>query len=174
MLFNPKSKIEKVVSKDPTAPVLLHPFLRVEPDGTGMVLASDKFSALCIPVELGAEDTAGPVHVEAIKAARKAGTEIRCTPGYNVVEGGVAYPRDGKHRDFPPVDQLLVDAGEGVVEVSLDAKTLLALAQAMGTDTVTLRIQGVGKPVGVEPHVSMPHVKGARAAMMPFKIPGSL
>ena len=175
MRVNPKSKLEKVISKDGSIPILLHPFLRIEPDGTGTLLASDKFTAVVIPVEVSMEDTSGPVHIEAIKASRKLDNTIRCEPGYNVVPGGVAYPReDEKHAQFPPVDQLLVD--EPVVEVAINAKTLYALAQAMGTEVVTLRVQADTEklPVGVEPHPSEPHVPGARASMMPYRIPGSV
>lgn len=172
-----KSKLEKVVSKDGALPILLHPFLRIEPDGTGTLLASDKFTAVVIPVEVGEADTSGPVHIEAIKASRKLDNTIRCEPGYNVVPGGVAYPRDDeKYHTFPPVDQLLVGQDATVVEVAINAKTLYALAQAMGTEVVKLRVQADTEklPVGVEPHPSEPHVEGARASMMPYRIPGSV
>ncbi len=172
MKISKTSKIERVVSKDPTAPVLLHPFLRIEPGGGGTLLASDKFSAVVMPVEVEQDDVSGPVHVEAIKAARKLDGTIRCSPEHCILPSEVAYHRDTKVANFPPVDKLLVDTG--TIEVSLDAKTLLAIAQAMGTDTITLKIQPDGLPIGVEPHPSMPHVAGARAAMMPYRIPGSL
>ncbi len=169
-----KAKLEKIVSKDPTVPVLAHPFLRIEPDGSGTLLASDKFTAVVIPVEVTDEDTAGPVHIEAVKASRKLGGTIRCEPGYCVVPAGVAFPRD-QYGQFPPVDQLLVPEGQADVEVSINARTLYALAQAMGTDVVKLRIQRDTDtlPVGVEPHPSEPHVEGARAMLMPYRIPGS-
>ena len=174
-----KSKIEKVIAKDATHPILLHPFLRLG-DGeahVGTLLASDKHTALVIPVGVEEGDTQGPVHIEAIKASRKLGHTVKCEPGYCIVPGGVAYPReDEKYPEFPAVDRLLVESEQCVYEVALNAKTLYALAQSMGTDVVKLRLQADvnNLPIGVEPHPSEPHVHGARAAMMPYRLPNSV
>ena len=172
------AKLEKVVSKDATHPILLNPYLRIDGEGedrVGILLASDKTSATVIPVKLASNDTPGPVHIEAIKAARKLDGEVECVPGYNIVPGGVAYPRE-VYEAFPPIDRLLVDNEHCEVEVALNAKTLYAIAQAMGTDVVKLRIQKdtSNMPIGVEPHPSETHVHGARSAMMPYRLKNSI
>ena len=170
------SKLEKVIAPDSHEQVLRHPFLRIEADGTGTVLASDKFSAVIIPVELGEGDTQGQLHIEAVKASRKLGELVRCEPGYCVVPGGVAYPRDEKYTDFPPVDQLKASESDITQEVSINAKTLLNLAQAMGTEVVKLKLRAdtSSMPVEVEPHPSQPHIEGAWGFLMPYRIPGSV
>ncbi len=177
MHISKDSKLEKVLAKEGVEPILLHPFLRIEEPGRGTLLASDKFSAVIIPVETGPQDTSGPVHIEAVKISRKHGGVIRCEPGYCIIPGGVAYPRDDdKHTDFPPVDQLKAADEDIVHEVSLNAKQLLALAQAMGTETVTLRLRAdtTSMPVEVSPHLSQPHVEGSWGFLMPYRIPGSV
>lgn len=175
-----EAKLEKVVSKDAKHPILHHPFLRVTGKGAdreGTIVVSDGIGVVVMPVKVADNDTPGPVHIESIKAARKIDNEVECVPGYNIVPGGVAYPReDDKYSEFPAVDSLLVENADCVYEIALNAKMLYALAQSMGTDVVKLRVQADpdNLPIGVEPHPSEPHVHGSRAAMMPYRLPNSI
>jgi hypothetical protein len=129
-----------------------------------------------IPVEVTDEDVSGQVRIEAVKEARKIASDLRCTAEHCILPNAVAYPRDPQHTTFPPIDQLLVDNEQCEVEVAVNAKLLYALADAMGTEVVKLRIQNdtSNKPIGVEPHPAVPHVEGARAAMMPYRLPNSV
>lgn len=171
-----ESKIEKIVSTDPTKRVLENPWLDIDEQGHGTLLASSGQNALVIPVELDDQDSPGPVPIGAIKDARKQGGEILCGESWCGVSGGAAHPR-GQFTQFPPIRQLLVPSGPDVLEISLNAKALYELAQAMGTSVVKLRIQvdpasmqHAGNVIGVEPHGSEPHVPGVRAALLPYRI----
>lgn len=163
MQFPVKSKIEKVLPKDRDNPVLTNPYLDIE---AGVVLASNNRCALSIPVEVGADDVSGPVSVDAIKAARKTDTEIQCQEKHIVIPGGVAYHRED-FPAYPPISELFVSGEDAVVSITLDAKLLAGLAEAMGTDTVTLKLPVGLKRIGVEPFIGLPHVAGAVGVILP-------
>lgn len=175
MELDPKSKIEKVVGDDPTVPVLLTPWLRRVTDTSGVLLCSGGKNAVAVPVLLTPDDVEGPVPVEALKELRKVkGGVLRCEAQYCILPSGAAWPR-ARHSSFPPIEQLLVESGPEVVEVSLSTKSLYALAQAQGCDVVKLKLEiedgnFVGKVVGVEPHPSEPHAVGSRAALLPYVV----
>lgn len=172
MIIPDKCKPEKAVCKDPTVPILCNPYLKICEDGMGTLLVSDKFSVVKIKVEVSEQDTQGPVPVDAIVSGRKAGGVIRCEPGYCITSTGSAFPReDEKYPHFPPVEDLLHEAQvDGTLSLTLNAKSLLTLAQAMGTEVVILRLPSdESKPyVGVLPHPNLPHVPGAEGLLMKY------
>jgi hypothetical protein len=158
------SKIEKIVSRDMA--VLEHPYLDVS---AGVLRSSGGKDGVVITVLLDPDDQSGPIPVDAIKAARKAGKPILCGPDYCSVEGVAAWPR-ARVDKYPPIENLL--PGTDVpVTVSLDARRLYEIAQALGTDVVMLRVQGEGLPCGVAPHPSEPHAEAAVGFILPYLVP---
>ena len=178
MKLSPKSKIEKVLSKD--VKVLENPYLYVEEGSHGYLLASTGQNAVKIPVLLSEGDLPGPVPVEALKELRKVKDgELLCNEQYCILPNGAAWPRP-QFSQYPPIESLLVDSGQSVMEISLNAKALYEIAQAQGCEVVKLKIEvsgdmaygyeASGKTVGVEPHPSEPHVEGSRAALLPYRV----
>lgn len=102
--FHKSSKIEKLVSKDPTQRILENPWLDVE---RGVVLSSPGQSAVMIPVVVEDGDVSGPVPVELLKEIRKSDLSLRCTREYCIMPSGVAHPRAQQFDQFPPVEQLM-------------------------------------------------------------------
>lgn len=172
MKFPKGSKVERLVSKNPVERVLLEPWLDAD---RAVVLASSGQNAVVIPVELDQGDTSGPIPLVGIKAIRGTGASMKCGVDYCVLPDGTAVPRATNHSRYPPVDQLCCVADE-FVEINLNAKLLLELAQAMGTDVVKIRVArtdgGVdpAAPLVVTPHPSEPHVDGAMGALLPYRV----
>jgi hypothetical protein len=170
--FHKTSKIERLVSKDPTQRILENPWLDVE---RGVILSSPGQSAIMIPVVVEEGDVSGPVPVEGLKEIRKNDGSMSCTKEYCIVNG-VAYPRAQQFDSYPPVENLIVPTDD-YVGLAINAKSLAELAQGMGTDVVRLRIQTTpegtvveGAPVVVTPHPHEAHVDGAMGALLPFRV----
>jgi hypothetical protein len=142
MIVPAKCKLEKVVSKDQTRPVLASAYLRVvEPateaePGSGYLEATDSFKLARVPVELEVGDVEGFIPPAALIEARKAD---RLTPrleanGTCDVPGGPSFPRPEPGQPVN-VDQLLpVEDDLHSFEVGLSPKLLLELAQGMGAE----------------------------------------
>lgn len=168
MKLSRDAKVEKLVSKKIEERILSAPWLDID---RGVLLSSPGQSCVMIPVEVEPDDLSGPVPIEAVKAARKIkGAEIKCGEQYCVVEG-VAYPRSNQWSAFPPVERLMTTP-EHYIEISLNARLLVELAAACGTEVVRLRIARDDEraPFVVVPHPSEPHVDGAMGALLPYRV----
>lgn len=174
MKFHKTSKIEKMVSKDPTKRILENPWLDVD---RGVIMSSPEQSAVIIPVKVEHGDVSGPVPVECLKEIRKNDASLQCTEDYCIMPNGAAYPR-ARFTQYPAVEQLMATDQE-TVEISLNAKSLLELAQSMGTDVVKIRAVVTGSPYPavseaapliVTPHPSVGHVDGAIGALLPYRV----
>lgn len=161
----PKScKIEKSVSRDGRYPMLLNPYLHIEGD-QGLLMASDASNGVVVPVTVGPDDVSGPVSLDALKAARKDG-ELSCLAEYCIVPGSAAFPRP-QVTGYPRLQDLVGKGGDPDVVITLNVKTLLAIAASMGTDVVTLK---AGPDlVEVEPYAGAQHIEGARGFIMPVR-----
>lgn len=183
MLISKTAKLDKVLGKDPLQSILHQPYLHIDDldeqgeDGSqrGYILASSGQEGVVIPVELELGDVAGPVPIECLKDVRKLGGSIACTDQWCVVAAsGVGYPRGihmGSGVAYPPL-QAVIDAGlvgEGI-EISLDAKVLMNMAEAFGSNVLKLSVSSVDDPIVVTPHPSLPHVDGSVGFLLPFRM----
>ena len=124
--------IERAASTDDTRPQLAHPVLAGE-----RLVATNGHILAVVPVVRDEADTDGPVPAEAFKAARK-----HPAPGGAAVviaNGDVRVPFAGLSLTRPeagtfPDWQRVVPTRAVVFSVGIDARLLLALAQAVGAD----------------------------------------
>lgn len=165
MKFPDESKLEKILPKNADVPILLHPFLDVEREA---VYASNNTVVAKIPVVVAEDEQSGQVNIEAIKMARKSGKDILCNESV-VVPEGATYHR-GPADKFPPVDDLLVDADDTMLFVSISAKQLYELAQALGSEDVVLMLPKGMRRIGVVPDPSGKHISGARGVIIPKNV----
>ena len=128
----------------------------------GNLYATDTYRAVRIPVEVDPDDTDGVVPVEAIKSAR-ASKAFRNECLIIMLNGEArtleaSYPRP--EVDTVDIEQLvpawadgLEDAPDTIVTLRFNAKFLAELASALGTDTVTVRVDtaAMRKPIVVNP-----------------------
>jgi DNA polymerase III sliding clamp (beta) subunit (PCNA family) len=173
------SKIERAVSKDQSRPVLTDPALVIDESGetpVGYLCATDSYKLVLIPVELEEGDVAGPVPLEAVKAAIKDCHGYVHANGAAALPDGPSYPRpDGK---FPDALALLPDTDARRFEVGVSAKYLADVAAAMGTETVRLSFLVTDEGIQLRPILVTPlagagkrgAVEGARAIVMPIRL----
>lgn len=148
MRISLRTKLEKLVSKDPSRPVLTHLYLRIVGEGgdrRGFLEGTDSYKLGRVPVELEEGDTEGFIPAEVIGAARKAKADsIRANGSLELETFGkviASFPRTFEGT-FPNTDQLL-DVTPARINgarwtIGLNPKLLLELAEGMGAETVTL------------------------------------
>lgn len=142
-------KIELIASQDKTRFILQEPYLK----GDYLVATSGRH-LVRLKIEREEGDTDGYVTAAAIKAARKTGykndaASIACNGAYKLVDG-TTLPRNAAltESQFPNFEQV-IPKEPGPVKVSLNAKMLWEMAQAMGSDTLTLAIKDELSPLVV-------------------------
>ncbi len=134
MQLDKSLKIEGIVSSDVSRPHIsamhLDAAKRVLVATNGHMLAS-------VPVTVDTDDHAGPVTVEALKAARKSagkGDPILLVNGAQQIPGGASFPRPSGFT-FPPYEAILPKykrGDDGTLTIGLNASYLRALADAIG------------------------------------------
>lgn len=154
MIIPQNSKIEKVVSVDKSRPSIGVANLEVyELDGDryGRLTATDgRMMVQLRNLRLDEHDVAGPVTVDAIKAAKKS-HEIVCN-GSLAVKGGPVFSRPEGVK-YPDVDQVIdpVEGRSAKFRISINAELLLAIQQGLGSDGVELVFGTDKEPVLVKP-----------------------
>ena len=149
MKLHPKVKIESIVSKDKTRAAICNPWIDAE---NGKLVATNGSAMAIIPIELEDEDTSGHVPCDAFKQARKgAKGEVSMICNGNVtLQTGAILPRNKS--ETPPNWQVVIPHKPKVnVRISLNAVMLAKLAEAMGTEGITLEIDEPDSPVIVKP-----------------------
>jgi hypothetical protein len=149
MKLHPSIKIEAIVSKDKLRAVIQNPWIDTE---NGRLVATNGSAMAVIPVELDEEDEPGHVPCDAFKQARKgAKGEISMLCNGNVtLPSGAILPRDKS--ETPPNWQAVMPQDHQVnMKISLNAAMLAQLAEAMGTEGVTLEIEAADKTIVVKP-----------------------
>lgn len=152
MKFEASYEIERIISKDLTRPSVICANLEVDrkpgheaSEKKGRLAAMNGHALAVIPVEVDG-DTAGAVPAEAIKLARKAAGKhgqaiLACGKEVSLaIPGGTqTFRRDTT--PFPNFAQLIPVRNRGdkdTFTVAFDAKLLLELAKAIGTEKVIL------------------------------------
>jgi hypothetical protein len=137
-----KCKIESAASKDKTRHSIIEPYLEIRESGSRMI-ATDGRILVVVPVETTPDDVSGYVSADALKASRKGKqveSVIRCNGALETWDGA-SYPRPDLGT-YPNVDQVMpkneATHGKRKIRFSVDAALLSRLADAMGTDGVTL------------------------------------
>lgn len=144
----PYTKLEKVVSKDQSRPVLTRLYLRITGEGDerqGWLEGTDSYKLLRLPVDIDEDDTEGFIPIDAITTARKLKADtMACNGSVRVVgaDGVTAEydrPADGQ---WVNADSLL-DVEPAQIDgyrwkIGLSPLLLLDLAMGMGAETVTL------------------------------------
>lgn len=153
MLVPPKTKLEKVPSRDAARPAIANLYLRIVGEGDdrrGYLEGTDSYKLLRVPVELDEADTEGFVPTAAITAARKARTDrISCNGSCRVVgvDGSVLELERYNGTNFPSTDQLLDNVPARIEgdtwRIGLNPLFLLELAMGMGAETVELEFTAV-------------------------------
>lgn len=181
MKIHKKCLIEKAASQDATRSAICQPYLDVT-NAKGSLVATDGRILACIPVEIETADDAGFVSDTVLKAARKASAGENATmtlAGQRAsIAGSNEMPRANEGQlveRFPNWRQVvpaMPDAPAFVV--SLDAKLLWQLAQAMGTTGVQLVFTDNSKPIHVIPAYTKDGpfaCADARGVIMPISQP---
>ena len=166
--------LEKICSKDATRTTLAAPYLDIDAERFAHVIATNGAAMAKVPVEITPEDVAGYVPVGALKEARKLAKRedesALALNGTAQTSNGATFPRESKET-FPNWRQVWPKA-EGKIQLSFDARLLYELAQAMGTEGVTLTFDA-GEPIAVRPTPTKgctPASFGARGVIMPVRI----
>jgi len=143
MKLNKRCKIESATSKDKNRHNITEPYLEVRPDGQSRLMATDGRMLAVLPVETSEDDVSGYVSADALKASRKGRTMesvIRCNGSLEVWHGAT-FPRPDPGT-YPNVDVVMpkneATHGKRKIRLSLNAALLARLADAMGTEGVTL------------------------------------
>lgn len=167
-------KPSKAVSKDETRPVLQRAYLKRTEDGREEIHATDSYIAVRVPVH--APDAAeGFIGVEELTKIEK-GDEFTAANG-TVEIGTVTYQRFETESEFPDIDKIWPEPAKRTLEIGVNAKLLLALAQAVGSDGVKLTIDldkvsedgTYLKTIPVAP-LGGPAVGEAEGLLMPIRI----
>ena len=122
--------------------------------GDTLLATSGRLLAV-IPVERDESDTDGPISKEALVASRKGlkrgqSAEIIANGDLKIVPQGMTFPRS-EPGEWPSCDALLRDEpAESVQNISLDAKLLRDLSEALGSSAVKLPFRGKGRAIKVE------------------------
>ena len=128
--------------------VMEEPYLDTE---NSLIVATDGHILAACPVELDEGDTSGNVSSEAIKAALKSSpVKSRSAKTANIkangsleLDNGATYPRENLGQ-FPDYKRIIPDLDKAEMVISLDAKLLKDLADAIntpGSSIVTLHIK---------------------------------
>lgn len=137
MRFSKSCKLQKVLLKGSKSH---HALTNARLDGSRLLSCNGKALAV-VPVERDEEDIDGPVSQEALKAATKGPAKVQASIVANgaLKVDGISFPRPEETGVFPRVDAIIPDPDSLPYSVTLNAKMLYELAQAIGTEQVTLR-----------------------------------
>ncbi len=162
MKIHKDCKLELAASKDASRHAIAEPFLDIK-DGKGQLIATDGRIMAIVPVEIDPDDTQGYLSSDVLKMARKlAKRSDTCTVNLNSVarlsadtqmprEGG-AKDSDGRIPNYPNWRQVMPDVDREIkFSISIDANRLWLLAQAMGTQAVTLQFKDAESIIAVLP-----------------------
>lgn len=140
--FQRKSKPSETASTDATRPVLRHGHLRKRGKGWEIV-TSNTYCLSVVPVSVDGALAECAITNDALKAIERAGsfhvTEDGIAPlGKNGAYLGVTYRQTDQEFTFPDWDKLLDGVKEHPFRVGLNAKILMQVAKAIGSDAVEL------------------------------------
>ena len=179
MKINKNCKIELACSTDKQRAAICNPYLEIDDKGARMIATNGQILAI-VPVDPQEGDKAGLVPVDAIKDARKAKpaslpeATLACNGNVKLLDGR-QYPRPDFA--FPNYRAVLpAENRPAKFTVGIDAKLLWELAQAMGTQGVTLEFENELSAIKVRPSAAGQHgsIKPAdyeaRGVIMPIRI----
>jgi DNA polymerase III sliding clamp (beta) subunit (PCNA family) len=171
--IDPKYKLEKVVSKDETRTNITVIKLDATTRFGQCAVATNGRSMAIVPVEFdqgSAPNDKGLINVEALQASRK----VKHAAGNMTLNGAIELP-DG--RKFPrpsaadhsyPNWEAVLPKEKATLSVGVNAKLLLELAQAIGSETVRLDFIDALSPITVTPCGY--NAQGGHGVIMPMRI----
>lgn len=195
MIIPYECKIEGVTGSDPER-AHYHLFLNTKPDGVkpesevGHLIATNGRALVVLPVGLAAEDTSGIIAKQAVEIERGRATRgdfridddgeaVRSNRDLSITcafDAAVVGPISVKRPElqYPNVNGILSEDKSAEVtpmtKVSLNAKYLLEIQEAMGAGAVTLEFLGVNKPIRVRPATAVWAAGGrSYAILMPVR-----
>lgn len=182
MKLSKEMKIEGVCSTDKLRCALAEPYLEID-NGAAHLIATNGRMLVALPVETGTNDASGYVSRDVLKAARKAGNkrdkaEISLN-GVAEIAGGITMPREGvaKECKFPNWRQVVPNfEGKQTLSIGLDPAFLMAIANAIGSEGVSLTVELTGEkyhtgPIKVAPAGKFIVGHGApTAVLMPLRL----
>jgi len=164
--------LEKLVSKDENRPLLHHIYV-----GEGKAVATNGIAAAVVPIEMEVDDLPGLITAEQLTYGRKRSaireggskqkTHIHMTANNQIAfRNGWKSERPIIEKPFPNVNEVFPDkdGDKPVHSVTLNAKLLFDLAQAMGTEEIRLSFYENESAA-----VLVTTKAGCRGAIMPLK-----
>ncbi len=163
MNFDKTSKIEKAAARDSSRYAINCVYLDT---AKGRLVATDGSILAIVPCEIADDDADGLIPLEAIDRARKLAiggiVRAKCNGKAEQSDGSSFQRPDHRFPDYSGI----IPKEAGSVRVSLNADSLLRLAQALGGKTVTLEIGEPGTPIRVRP--CLDGIEGAFGLIMPI------
>lgn len=150
-----RHRIEKVCA-DEKRPTIAQPWLDVD---NNVLVATDSYALAVVPVDISLTDTAGPIPILALEAARKKSkdhiADIACDGTVDVPDARAKYDRPSVDGDdghgFPDWQTIVARDGTPRVTIGVNARILLNLAQALGTEQVELAVYEQNERISVRP-----------------------
>jgi hypothetical protein len=165
MKIHKSQKIE-LIAADTIRPAIAHPFLEGD-----KLIATDGRRLVVLPVEREEGDSDGRVTEAALKAARKLtrkneSAQIKANGSF-VFTAGSTLPRPNEDEcgRFPNWRQLIPAEGQHPHFVTVNAKFLWEIAQALGADSIKIAIKDELSPV----LVTSAQAPGAIAVLAPVR-----
>jgi len=177
MKIDKRYKVEKVIGNDSTRDVLCNPYLSTR-DGKGVMVATDGVRLACVPVERDEQDKDGHVSVRALNEARRqagrTGTpEVICTEDTLTLLDGSTIPRKDQGK-YPKWEQVVPAVDGNWQKLTLDAKLLHELANAIGSSKVALTFKCEGSqvlnPILVETGIESADGRKPFGLLMPTRV----
>jgi len=144
----PNRKLEKCAGKKDARYYLNQPYLDTEE--SAVISTNGHIMAVC-PVELDEGDTSGPITAESIQAAIKACPGKRADKTASIkangslqLDNGQSFPREELTQKWVDYKRVIPDKDKAEMVISLDAKLLKDLADAIntpGTSIVKIHIK---------------------------------
>lgn len=136
MKYDKRFQIEKAMSTDKRRHVLMSAHLDTD---AGQLIATDGRQLAVIAVKVDKDDTSGPVHVNAIKTARKEAkntedglVHLQCNGGYVIPATGATLPRTDMDATYPNYKQVIPPENPTAFRMCFNPEMLLSVAQAIG------------------------------------------
>lgn len=151
-----RHRIEKVCA-DEKRPTIAQPWLDVD---NNVLVATDSYALAVVPVDIALTDTAGPIPLLALEAARKKSgkdyiADIVCDGTVDVPDARAKYDRPAIDQDdgpgFPDWQTIITRAGAPRVTIGINARILLNLAQALGSEQIELSVYEQDERISVKP-----------------------
>ncbi len=162
----PKTQKIELIAADSIRPAIAHPFLEGD-----KLIATDGRRLVVLPVEREEGDADGRVTEAALKAARRIArknepAQIKAGGCFAFADGStLPRPSEEDFGRFPNYKQVMPAEGQHPHFVTVNAKFIWEISQALGADSIKIAIKDEVSPV----LVTSQQAPGAIAVLMPIR-----